>query len=180
MRESTTEWTGVIVDRDRLRLARLERALDQAGVAVVARSTSPAHISALVREHQPDLLVAGIDRGLHDFRRLTKRELEVLGLVAEGRSNPEVARLLWLTEPTVKFHLRNVFRKLDVANRFEASDWAHSHHVRAVRREPLPASGRDRSCPAPAHAPRAAPPSRPHRRSTRHEPSCRAFRTRGL
>jgi|SRR5579884_33277 len=52
--------------------------------------------------------------------QLTERELEVLALVAEGRTNREVARLLWLSDQTVKFHLANVYRKLGVSSRGEA------------------------------------------------------------
>jgi DNA-binding NarL/FixJ family response regulator len=55
---------------------------------------------------------------------LTKRELEILSLVAEGHSNSQLARMLWVTEQTVKFHLSNIYRKLNVANRTEASRWA--------------------------------------------------------
>jgi DNA-binding NarL/FixJ family response regulator len=55
---------------------------------------------------------------------LTRRELEILQLVAEGHSNAQLARMLWVTEQTVKFHLSNVYRKLEVANRTEASRWA--------------------------------------------------------
>ena len=58
---------------------------------------------------------------------LTKRELEILQLVAEGHSNSQLARILWVTEQTVKFHLSNIYRKLDVANRTEASRWAQLH-----------------------------------------------------
>ena len=58
---------------------------------------------------------------------LTKREAEILGLAAEGRSNSQLAKLLWVTEPTVKFHLSNVYRKLGVTNRTEASRWAHQN-----------------------------------------------------
>jgi DNA-binding NarL/FixJ family response regulator len=58
---------------------------------------------------------------------LTRREREILALVAEGHSNRELARMLWVTEQTVKFHLSNIYRKLDVANRTEASRWAHRH-----------------------------------------------------
>jgi DNA-binding NarL/FixJ family response regulator len=59
--------------------------------------------------------------------RLTSREQEILALVAEGRTNHEVAALLWVTEQTVKFHLANVYRKLGVANRTQASSWAHAN-----------------------------------------------------
>jgi DNA-binding NarL/FixJ family response regulator len=56
---------------------------------------------------------------------LTSRQLEILRLVASGSTNCEVARELWVTEQTVKFHLRNIYRKLGVANRTEASHIAH-------------------------------------------------------
>jgi DNA-binding NarL/FixJ family response regulator len=59
--------------------------------------------------------------------RLTRREAEILRLIAEGRSNREVARELWVTDQTVKFHLGNVYRKLGVANRGEARVWATKH-----------------------------------------------------
>jgi DNA-binding NarL/FixJ family response regulator len=68
---------------------------------------------------------------------LTKRELEILQLVAEGHSNGELARMLWVTEQTVKFHLSNIYRKLDVANRTEASRWAQLHGLLA---EPMAAT----------------------------------------
>jgi DNA-binding NarL/FixJ family response regulator len=55
---------------------------------------------------------------------LTRRELEILKLAAEGHSNAALARMLWVTEQTVKFHLSNVYRKLDVTNRTEAARWA--------------------------------------------------------
>jgi DNA-binding NarL/FixJ family response regulator len=58
---------------------------------------------------------------------LTRRELEILTLVAEGHSNAQLARMLWVTEQTVKFHLSNIYRKLNVANRTEASRWAQVH-----------------------------------------------------
>jgi len=58
---------------------------------------------------------------------LTRREFEILQLVAEGHSNSQLAKMLWVTEQTVKFHLSNIYRKLDVANRTEASRWAQVH-----------------------------------------------------
>lgn len=62
-----------------------------------------------------------------DLPDLTRRELEILQLVAEGHSNAQLAKMLWVTEQTVKFHLSNIYRKLDVANRTEASRWAQVH-----------------------------------------------------
>jgi DNA-binding NarL/FixJ family response regulator len=58
-------------------------------------------------------------------RRLSDRELAILRLVAEGMSNGGVGRQLGITEQTVKFHLANVYRKLGVANRTEATRVAH-------------------------------------------------------
>jgi DNA-binding CsgD family transcriptional regulator len=55
---------------------------------------------------------------------LTRREVEVLSLVSRGWTNRTVARTLWVTDETVKFHLSNIYRKLGVANRAEASQWA--------------------------------------------------------
>ena len=52
---------------------------------------------------------------------LTKRELDILALLAEGRSNREISRHLYLSEKTVKAHLAAVFRKLNVTNRTQAA-----------------------------------------------------------
>jgi DNA-binding NarL/FixJ family response regulator len=51
---------------------------------------------------------------------LTEREIEVIQLVARGLSNKEVARAIGRTDETVKIHLKNIFAKLDVADRTEA------------------------------------------------------------
>jgi DNA-binding NarL/FixJ family response regulator len=67
-----------------------------------------------------------------ETRGLTKREVEILRLVAEGHSNSQLAKMLWVTEQTVKFHLSNIYRKLDVANRTEASRWAQLHGLLAA------------------------------------------------
>jgi DNA-binding NarL/FixJ family response regulator len=55
---------------------------------------------------------------------LTARELEILRAVAEGHTNARIGRQLWVTEQTVKFHLSNIYRKLGVSNRTEASRYA--------------------------------------------------------
>ena len=52
---------------------------------------------------------------------LTKRELDILALLAEGRSNRDISRQLFLSEKTVKAHLAAVFRKLGVTNRTQAA-----------------------------------------------------------
>jgi len=58
---------------------------------------------------------------------LTRREREILQLVVEGHSNAKLAKMLWVTEHTVKVHLSNVYRKLKVSNRTEAARCAQLH-----------------------------------------------------
>ena len=64
--------------------------------------------------------------------RLTRRESEILRLVAEGKPNQGIGRDLWITEQTVKYHVSNIYRKLGVANRTEASRWAQLHGLLAA------------------------------------------------
>ena len=60
------------------------------------------------------------DEAAH-LNRLSPREVEILGLLARGQSNKEIARELGLQEITVKVHLSSIYRKLDVRNRVEAA-----------------------------------------------------------
>jgi len=65
------------------------------------------------------------DMSMNDTRhdepiKLTKREIEVLSLVIEGRSSKEVADLLYVSKRTVDFHLANIYDKLQVTNRVQA------------------------------------------------------------
>jgi DNA-binding NarL/FixJ family response regulator len=68
---------------------------------------------------------------------LTTREIEILRLAAQGMTNGRIARQLWVTEQTVKFHLSNTYRKLGVANRTEASRYAHVNHLVAPHEHQL-------------------------------------------
>jgi DNA-binding NarL/FixJ family response regulator len=58
---------------------------------------------------------------------LTRREREVLQLVARGRTNPQIARELYITEHTTKEHLAKILRKLELANRVQLAAWAVQH-----------------------------------------------------
>ncbi|WP_431948586.1 response regulator [Actinacidiphila sp. bgisy167] len=60
---------------------------------------------------------------------LTDREREVLSLIAEGRSNREIARALVLSEKTVKTHVSNILMKLDLSDRTQAALWAVRHGI---------------------------------------------------
>jgi DNA-binding NarL/FixJ family response regulator len=103
--------------------------------AAVAKTVQPNTLGLLIRE-----IWAGTIHHAFTGRRtaasadathgkLTPRELEILRLVASGASNGLIARQLWVTEQTVKFHLSNVYRKLGVANRTEAGAYAHQHSL---------------------------------------------------
>ncbi|MBT2401656.1 response regulator transcription factor [Streptomyces sp. ISL-100] len=60
---------------------------------------------------------------------LTDREREVLTLIADGRSNREIARALVLSEKTVKTHVSNILMKLDLSDRTQAALWAVRHGI---------------------------------------------------
>ena len=60
---------------------------------------------------------------------LTEREIVMLKALARGLSNRAISQELWVAEPTVKFHLRNLYRKLGVQNRTAAATFALTHGV---------------------------------------------------
>ena len=60
---------------------------------------------------------------------LTPRESEILGALAGGQSNKEMARKFWVSDQTIKYHLTNVYRKLQVRSRTEAVRLAYEHGV---------------------------------------------------
>ena len=105
--------------------------------AYCAKLAEPDDLAAAIRqlfsqsiffaESQPSTVVRPTRADGSSPSVLTKRETEILRLTAEGHSNAELAKMLWVTEQTVKFHLSNIYRKLDVSNRTEASRWALLH-----------------------------------------------------
>lgn len=123
-------------------------ALFGAGAAgVVSKATPPGALTTLIREtlegrvlslHKPAGAHSSADSSTVRSGLLSARELEVLRLVAAGSTNGEIAGKLWITEQTVKFHLSNIYRKLDVGNRTEASRYAHLNGL--VGPEPQPES----------------------------------------
>jgi DNA-binding CsgD family transcriptional regulator len=68
-------------------------------------------------EHE---LVAADPRGAGEVPELSKREIEVLRLAAEGASGPQIARRLGISPTTVKTHFANIYGKLDVRDRAAA------------------------------------------------------------
>lgn len=142
--------TAVIVLTMSMDPGRLDSLFDAGASGAIAKATHPAALATLVRETIDGHIVHRY-RSLEsvgeapalprtpDDADLTTRELEVLRLVAGGSTNGEIARNLWVTEQTVKFHLSNVYRKLDVGNRTEASHYAHLHGLLSISAQPVAA-----------------------------------------
>lgn len=113
----------------------IQRALDLGAVCFVGKATNPEdmagalHVLLLDSVHLPPSRQNGrpVSAVSETAARLTRREVEILRLAAEGRSNSEIAGSLWVTEQTVKFHLSNIYRKLGVSNRTGASRWAQQN-----------------------------------------------------
>ncbi len=88
----------------------------------------PNMTSELVKEFNRVTLYEH-DRTLSN--NLTSREIEVLKLIAEGMINKEIAKNLYISEKTVKNHISNIFKKLDVNDRTQAAIYAFKHNIKA-------------------------------------------------
>ncbi|MFB0631612.1 response regulator [Streptomyces sp. AB3(2024)] len=106
----------------------LYKDIDPDALAGAIRSVHAGHV-LLQPEVAEALLAAQDDRPAAAGRpgALTDREREVLGLIADGRSNREIARALVLSEKTVKTHVSNILMKLDLSDRTQAALWAVRH-----------------------------------------------------
>jgi DNA-binding NarL/FixJ family response regulator len=93
----------------------------------------PAAIRQIVDEtviHRP--LSAQEDGSARRVPGLSEKEAAVLAELSQGCSNKEIAARLWLSEQTVKFHLRNIYRKLGITSRTEALRYAYEHDLAPV------------------------------------------------
>ena len=115
---------------------RVAEALAAGAVGYLLKDSEPAQVLAAIRSaaagHAPlDPRVARIllpsDATRAEGPGLSGREAEVLGLVAEGLANKQIARRLGISERTVKVHLGSVFRRLGVSDRTSAALWAREH-----------------------------------------------------
>jgi len=66
-----------------------------------------------------------------DENSLTSREIEVIELIAEGLINKEIAKKLFISEKTVKNHVSNIFKKLNVSDRTQAAIYAFKHNLKS-------------------------------------------------
>ncbi|MBI0381273.1 response regulator transcription factor [Streptomyces albiflaviniger] len=104
--------------------------VDPEALARAIRSVHSGHVLL-----QPEVALALLSQedggGPGRGGSLTEREREVLALIADGRSNREIARALVLSEKTVKTHVSNILMKLDLADRTQAALWAVRHGIGA-------------------------------------------------
>ena len=77
-------------------------------------------VQSLIRPHQPEST---------PLDELTARELEILGHLSAGHSNKIIARHLDLAESTVKVHVQNILRKLELDSRVQAAVYAVQHNI---------------------------------------------------
>jgi DNA-binding NarL/FixJ family response regulator len=104
----------------------------EAGIhAAICKAAPPTSVGMLIRAVATGNVFHAFERAVDQrpnfppVPELTARELEILRWVAAGESNSAIARQLFVTEQTVKFHLSNIYRKLGVSNRTQASHFAY-------------------------------------------------------
>lgn len=89
----------------------------------------PSLASEFVREYKRRGKEANDDEGKD---KLTRREYEVISLIAEGFNNKEIAEHLFISEKTVKNHVSNIFKKIGVNDRTQAAIYAFKHNIKKI------------------------------------------------
>ena len=112
----------------------VQRALNGGAVAYVLKHVDPRDLPSALRQaaegtvfQAPAGTLEAMENPAAKEAGLSDREVEVLQALARGLSNKQIAKEGWVTEQTVKFHLSNIYRKLGVANRTEATRYAYQH-----------------------------------------------------
>ena len=103
---------------------QVREALDRGAAAYVLKSIAPDELAEALRRALVETIdepVGALESPAASPSGLTERETVILRCVARGMTNRAIAKELWVTEQTVKFHLTNVYRKLDVVNRTDAA-----------------------------------------------------------
>jgi two-component system nitrate/nitrite response regulator NarL len=93
-------------------------------LVIIGEKVFPAQLADLLVEKTPHAL----DPRLAERRRaLTAKELQVMGYVKLGYSNKQIARVLGIADITVRLHINNAFRKMNVKNRIQGALWMIEH-----------------------------------------------------
>jgi DNA-binding NarL/FixJ family response regulator len=109
----------------------VDAALRRGASAYISKSVDPTDLPSTLRQAIEGNVFSATkltdDSGPSGARAagLTDRETSILSALARGLSNDEIAKELWITQQTVKFHLTNIYRKLGVKNRTEATRLAY-------------------------------------------------------
>jgi DNA-binding NarL/FixJ family response regulator len=112
---------------------RVQAALARGATAYVLKSVDVRDLASALRQAIEGTVFQALgvrqdsDGELAGSAGLTKRETAILKAVARGLTNQAIGREFWVSEQTVKFHLRNIFRKLEVGSRTEAARYAFEH-----------------------------------------------------
>lgn len=106
-------------------LLKTSRASEIAQAIRSAKDGQPVLESQVASKIMNHFRQGKMDRELHE--QLTEREMEVLRLIAGGRSNQQAADELFIGIKTVKFHVTNILAKLEVEDRTQAAIYAHKH-----------------------------------------------------
>ena len=109
---------------------RADDAFARGADGYISKSVDPLELADAVRRvHAGERVQLGItdQPASNDEAGLTERETSILQAVARGLSNQAISKECWITEQTVKFHLTNIYRKLGVKNRTEATRLAYQH-----------------------------------------------------
>jgi DNA-binding NarL/FixJ family response regulator len=119
---------AIVVLSDASDPVEIQAAVRHGASGVVFTTIDPRDLGTAIRNAvQPTAFHAiappPLENGGSNELDLSPRELQVLEAVATGLSNRSIAATLWVTEPTVKFHLTNIYRKLGVTNRTQAARW---------------------------------------------------------
>src|SRR5215207_14896 len=115
--------------------SEIQAALARGANGFILKTVNPIDLpSALRQVHEGTVFHGGVGVGgpatsAADEAGLTDREVTLIRALARGLSNKQIGKELWITEQTVKFHLSNIYRKLDVSNRTGAVRWAHEHGI---------------------------------------------------
>ena len=110
--------------------ARIRAALNHGASAYIVKTVNPVDLPAAIRQVvAPTIYFAAppSDDDEAATAGLTERETAMLRALARGLSNQAISKEFWVTEQTVKFHLTNIYRKLGVKNRTEATRYAYQH-----------------------------------------------------
>ncbi len=105
----------------------------------ILKSVNPFDLPAAIRQiveqtviHLSPAAQAGAPWSVTPPGGLSEKEVAVLVELCHGHTNKQIAATLWLSEQTVKFHLRNIYRKLRIKSRTEALRYALEHDLAAT------------------------------------------------